>query len=150
MDEADFRGYWLLTNVMRWSGADNQSIPIPANSSFRAWSFSHDLVLGTATDLQSVNTALPTRDVTNARGAQEDALGSVVNGADDFVDDVLISLPDAFVGTYTATTAPDNATAVTTLDDAYAALRRSWYDNNITEEFTSVMLLSYQLLLNAA
>ena len=148
MDGADFRGYWLLTNVMRWSGVDNQSIPIPANSTFRAWSFSHDLVLGTATDLQSVNTTLPTRTVTNARGLNENALGSAVNGADDFVDDVLISLPDAFVGTYTATTAPDNATAVTTLDDAYAALRRSWYDNNITEEFTLGDVANSRLTLN--
>ena len=122
---------------MRWSGTDNQSIPIPANSSFRAWSFSHDLVLGTTTDLQGTNVALPTRDVTNARGVQEAALGSVVNGADDFVDDVLISLADPFVGTYTAATA-GALTEVSSLDDAYAALKENWYSTNVEEEWTLI------------
>ena len=136
MGAADYRGFWLLTNVERWTDLNATAIPIPANSSFRAWSFTHDLTLNGRTDLQSANVNIPTTAVTNANGAADTRLGSVSMGADDFVNDQYVVTADALIGTYTATTAPAPGDEVSTLDDAYAALRRSWYDGSVLEEFT--------------
>ena len=69
----------------RWTDLNATAIPIPANSSFRAWSFTHDLTLNGRTDLQSANVNIPTTAVTNANGAADTRLGSVSMGADDFV-----------------------------------------------------------------
>ena len=130
-DDNDYRGLWVETanviyNTNNPTLAGTANIPAPANSTYQAKSFSHDLSVFTAT-------AIPTRTITNANGDQDIVFGSVSNGVADFVDDIFQSAADPLVGAYTATTAPTGA--VTTLDDAYAGLKRNWYDRADFQDF---------------
>ena len=148
-EAANYRGYWILTRKTSWTSPTNPaSIPEPSTSSFRAWSFSHILDMNGNTNLQGSSGFIPFIDVVNANGATERTFGSVVNGVSDFVPDMYLSLADPLVGTLTATTAPSTTDNVTTLDEAYAALKRSWYASTVQEEWTLGDVTNSRLTLN--
>ena len=129
--DANYRGFWIETSRdVFTAAAAGDSTAAPANSTYMAKSFSHDVSITT-------ETAIPLTPVTNANNEQEQRLGDLSTTVDNFIASPVNSLTDALVGDYTAGanvgdttdgTAPrDGAPGVTTLDDAYAGLKRNWY-----------------------
>ena len=95
---------------------------------FRQYSFTHNT--------QTIHTDIPTRSVVISQGITVDVRGSQQNGNAGLMEQTVQMVTDPLVGSLTAATAPAASAELTTLDEAYAALKRVWYQDRDNENWS--------------